>query len=193
MGMDYYKILGVDKAASDDDLKKAYRKLAMKWHPDKNPNNKKEAENKFKQISEAYEVLSDPQKRAVYDQYGEEGLKGQVPPPGAGRGRPGRRDVLLHRRRRAQRVPVQPAQRGGTSSRSSSARPARSAAWAVAWAAAWGRARDADRRHAVLVVDLRGRHLRLGVRRRRRRAPRDARRWRREGVEGAGDREEAAV
>lgn len=84
MGLDYYKILGVDKAASDDDLKKAYRKLAMKWHPDKNPTNKKEAESKFKQISEAYEVLSDSQKRAVYDQYGEEGLKGQVPPPGAG-------------------------------------------------------------------------------------------------------------
>ncbi|XP_042438584.1 dnaJ homolog subfamily B member 4-like [Zingiber officinale] len=84
MGVDYYKILGVDKGAKEDDLKKAYRKLAMKWHPDKNPNNKKEAEAKFKQISEAYEVLSDPQKRAVYDQYGEEGLKGQVPPPGAG-------------------------------------------------------------------------------------------------------------
>ncbi|XP_042461974.1 dnaJ homolog subfamily B member 4-like [Zingiber officinale] len=84
MGVDYYKILGVDKSAKDDDLKKAYRKLAMKWHPDKNPNNKKEAEAKFKQISEAYEVLSDPQKRTVYDQYGEEGLKGQVPPPGAG-------------------------------------------------------------------------------------------------------------
>ncbi|KAM3299941.1 hypothetical protein ACQJBY_041110 [Aegilops geniculata] len=86
MGLDYYKILGVDKAASDDDLKKAYRKLAMKWHPDKNPTSKKEAESKFKQISEAYEVLSDSQKRAVYDQYGEEGLKGQVPPPGAGGG-----------------------------------------------------------------------------------------------------------
>jgi DnaJ-class molecular chaperone len=57
MGLDYYKILGVDKGASDDDLKKAYRKLAMKWHPDKNPTNKKEAENKFKQISEAYEVI----------------------------------------------------------------------------------------------------------------------------------------
>nr|TKS04810.1 hypothetical protein D5086_0000139160 [Populus alba] len=89
MGVDYYKILQVDKTAKDDDLKKAYRKLAMKWHPDKNPNNKKEAEAKFKQISEAYEVLSDPQKRAVYDQYGEEGLKGQVPPPGAGGAGPG--------------------------------------------------------------------------------------------------------
>ncbi|KAK6943129.1 DnaJ domain, partial [Dillenia turbinata] len=84
MGVDYYKILQVDRNAKDDDLKKAYRKLAMKWHPDKNPNNKKEAEAKFKQISEAYDVLSDPQKRAVYDQYGEEGLKGQVPPPGTG-------------------------------------------------------------------------------------------------------------
>ncbi|KAJ4847086.1 hypothetical protein Tsubulata_040923 [Turnera subulata] len=84
MGVDYYKLLGVSKDAKDDDLKKAYRKLAMKWHPDKNPNNKKEAEAKFKQVSEAYEVLSDPQKRAVYDQYGEEGLKGQVPPPGSG-------------------------------------------------------------------------------------------------------------
>ncbi|CAL1394114.1 unnamed protein product [Linum trigynum] len=86
MGVDYYKILQVDRSASDDDLKKAYRKLAMKWHPDKNPNNKKDAEAKFKQISEAYEVLSDPQKRAVYDQYGEEGLKGQVPPPNAASG-----------------------------------------------------------------------------------------------------------
>ncbi|KAF8409190.1 hypothetical protein HHK36_005264 [Tetracentron sinense] len=83
MGVDYYNILQVDKNAKDDDLKKAYRKLAMKWHPDKNPNNKEAAEAKFKQISEAYEVLSDPQKRAVYDQYGEEGLKGQVPPPEA--------------------------------------------------------------------------------------------------------------
>ncbi|RDY12409.1 DnaJ-like subfamily B member 13, partial [Mucuna pruriens] len=86
MGVDYYKILQVDKNAKDDDLKKAYRKLAMKWHPDKNPTDKKDAESKFKQISEAYEVLSDPQKRAVYDQYGEEGLKGQVPPPSGGGG-----------------------------------------------------------------------------------------------------------
>ncbi|KAJ6690883.1 DNAJ-like protein SUBFAMILY B MEMBER 13-LIKE [Salix koriyanagi] len=89
MGADYYKILQVDRTAKDDDLKKAYRKLAMKWHPDKNPNNKKDAEAKFKQISEAYEVLSDPQKKAVYDQYGEEGLKGQVPPPDAGGAGPG--------------------------------------------------------------------------------------------------------
>ncbi|MCO5557303.1 hypothetical protein L7F22_010864 [Adiantum nelumboides] len=58
MGVDYYNVLNVPKNASDDDLKKAYRKLAMKWHPDKNPNNKKEAEAKFKQISEAYEVRS---------------------------------------------------------------------------------------------------------------------------------------
>ncbi|KAH9301916.1 hypothetical protein KI387_013499 [Taxus chinensis] len=83
MGVDYYNVLKVGRNATDEDLKKAYRKLAMKWHPDKNPNNKKEAEAKFKQISEAYEVLSDPQKRTIYDQYGEEGLKG-VPPPDAG-------------------------------------------------------------------------------------------------------------
>ncbi|CAA7397211.1 unnamed protein product [Spirodela intermedia] len=82
MGVDYYNILKVNRSATDDDLKKSYRRMAMKWHPDKNPNNKKEAEAKFKKISEAYEVLSDPQKRAVYDQYGEEGLKG-IPPPGS--------------------------------------------------------------------------------------------------------------
>jgi DnaJ family protein B protein 4 len=60
MGVDYYKILQVDKTAKDDDLKKAYRKLAMKWHPDKNPNNKKEAEAQFKKISEAYDVCTYP-------------------------------------------------------------------------------------------------------------------------------------
>lgn len=110
MGLDYYEILTVERGATEEDLKKAYRKLAMKWHPDKNPTNKDEAEAMFKQISEAYEVslspqnlllslhismlyiligcfplsfhllfhfqvLSDPQKRQVYDQYGEEGLK----------------------------------------------------------------------------------------------------------------------
>lgn len=75
MVVDYFKILEVDRNANDDDLKKAYRKLAMQWHPDKNPNNKKESESKFKQISEAYDVLSDPQKRVVYD---------QVPPADSG-------------------------------------------------------------------------------------------------------------
>ncbi|XP_010548385.1 PREDICTED: dnaJ homolog subfamily B member 1 [Tarenaya hassleriana] len=75
MGVDYYNVLKVNRNASDDDLKKSYRRLAMKWHPDKNPNSKKEAETKFKQISEAYDVLSDPQKRQIYDRYGEEGLK----------------------------------------------------------------------------------------------------------------------
>ncbi|KAJ1685013.1 hypothetical protein LUZ63_016403 [Rhynchospora breviuscula] len=82
MGLDFYKVLQVDRNANDEDLKKAYRKLAMKWHPDKNPSNKKEAEAKFKQISEAYEVLSDPHKRTIYDQYGEEGLNSEMPPTG---------------------------------------------------------------------------------------------------------------
>ncbi|MED6122508.1 hypothetical protein PIB30_040416 [Stylosanthes scabra] len=84
MGLDYYKTLEVERTATDEDLKKAYRKLAMKWHPDKNPTNKKDAETKFKQISEAYEILSDPHKRAICDQYGEEVLKGQRPTPGGG-------------------------------------------------------------------------------------------------------------
>ncbi|KAL7752359.1 Molecular chaperone (DnaJ superfamily) [Sorochytrium milnesiophthora] len=83
MGKDYYALLGVDKKASDDDLKKAYRKLALKHHPDRNPNNVEGAKKKFQEISEAFEVLSDSNKRAVYDQYGEEGLKG-MPPGGAG-------------------------------------------------------------------------------------------------------------
>ena len=66
---DYYQLLGVSKTSSADEIKKAYRKLAMQYHPDKNPGNK-EAEAKFKQISEAYEILQDPQKKAMYDQYG---------------------------------------------------------------------------------------------------------------------------
>jgi len=70
---DYYKILGVEKSASENDLKKAYRKLAIKYHPDKNQGDKA-AEEKFKEVSEAYEVLSDSEKRKVYDQFGKEGL-----------------------------------------------------------------------------------------------------------------------
>jgi len=69
--IDYYKILGIDKNASDDDIKKAYRKLARKHHPDLNPNDK-EANKKFQQINEANEVLSDPEKRKKYDQYGKD-------------------------------------------------------------------------------------------------------------------------
>ncbi|KAK4752907.1 hypothetical protein SAY87_021705 [Trapa incisa] len=83
MGVDYYNILKVNRNASEDDLKKAYKRLAMIWHPDKNPTSRRsEAEAKFKQISEAYDVLSDPQKRQIYDLYGEEALKsGQFPSP----------------------------------------------------------------------------------------------------------------
>lgn len=74
MGKDYYKTLGIQKGATDDDIKKAYRKLALKYHPDKNK--AAGAEEKFKEIAEAYEVLSDKKKRDVYDRYGEDGLKG---------------------------------------------------------------------------------------------------------------------
>ncbi|KAJ8773726.1 hypothetical protein K2173_006376 [Erythroxylum novogranatense] len=74
MGVDYYNLLKVSRNATEEELKKAYKRLAMKWHPDKNPVNKKEAEAKFKQISQAYDVLSDNQKRQIYDAYGEEGI-----------------------------------------------------------------------------------------------------------------------
>ena len=75
---DYYEVLGVDKSASEDEIKKAYRKIAIKYHPDRNPGNK-EAEEKFKEAAEAYDVLHDPQKRQQYDQFGFNG-------PGAGFG-----------------------------------------------------------------------------------------------------------
>lgn len=74
---DYYEVLGVAKTASEGEIKKAYRKMAMKFHPDRNPDNK-DAEDKFKEASEAYEVLSDQQKRATYDQFGHAGLDGQA-------------------------------------------------------------------------------------------------------------------
>ncbi|HAW50520.1 TPA: molecular chaperone DnaJ [bacterium] len=75
MKRDYYEILGVPKNASLDEIKSAYRRLAKKYHPDVASGSKKEAEEKFKEISEAYEILSDPQKRSQYDQFGHEGLK----------------------------------------------------------------------------------------------------------------------
>ena len=78
---DYYEVLGVGKNASDDEIKKAYRKLALKYHPDKNPGDKS-AEEKFKEINEAHDVLSDKQKRARYDQFGHAGVDGA----GAGAG-----------------------------------------------------------------------------------------------------------
>ena len=72
---DYYEVLGVQKNANEAELKKAYRKLALQYHPDKNPNNK-DAEDKFKEAAEAYEILSDSNKRSRYDQYGHAGMKG---------------------------------------------------------------------------------------------------------------------
>ncbi|XP_020683130.1 dnaJ homolog subfamily B member 1 [Dendrobium catenatum] len=79
MGVDYYNILKVNRNATNEDLRKAYRRLAMLWHPDKHRGDKQIAEARFKEISEAYDVLNDPQKRAIYDENGEEGLKGTAP------------------------------------------------------------------------------------------------------------------
>lgn len=82
MGKDYYKVLEIPRNATEQEIKKAYRKMALKYHPDKNKS--PGAEEKFKDIAEAYEVLSDPQKREVFDKYGEEGLKGAPRQPSAG-------------------------------------------------------------------------------------------------------------
>ena len=79
---DYYEVLGVNRDASEEEIKKAYRKLAMKYHPDRNPDNPK-AEEQFKEAKEAYEILSDDQKRGAYDQYGHAGVD---PSMGAGAG-----------------------------------------------------------------------------------------------------------
>lgn len=77
MNKDFYKILEINKNSTDNEIKKAYRKLAVKWHPDKNPDNKEEAEKNFKLVSEAYDVLSDSNKKKIYDQYGIQGLEQQ--------------------------------------------------------------------------------------------------------------------
>jgi len=76
---DYYEVLGVAKNANADEIKKAYRKAAIKYHPDKNPGDK-EAEEKFKEAAEAYDVLSNPEKRARYDQFGHAGMSGAAGP-----------------------------------------------------------------------------------------------------------------
>ena len=82
---DYYEVLGVDKNASEDEIKKAYRKLAIKYHPDKNPGDK-DAEAKFKEAAEAYDVLHDPEKRKQYDQFGFDGPAGMGGSGGFGGG-----------------------------------------------------------------------------------------------------------
>src|SRR6478735_5738718 len=86
---DYYEILGVQKGASQDEIKKAYRKVAMQFHPDRNPGDKA-AEEKFKEAAEAYEVLSDADKRAQYDRFGHAGVQGN----GRGFGGPNMEDIF---------------------------------------------------------------------------------------------------
>src|SRR5258707_15766112 len=83
MSQDYYDLLGVGRTASADDIKKAYRKLAMQHHPDRNPDNK-DSERKFKDLSHAYDILKDPEKRAAYDRYGPAAFEGAAGPNGPG-------------------------------------------------------------------------------------------------------------
>ena len=113
---DYYGILGVKKTASAEDVRKAFRKLARKYHPDVNPGDKK-AEEKFKEISEANDVLSDPKKRKLYDEFGEDGLRERFRPllardvrraheaSGRGGGREGQTPTSCGRRARRSRRP----------------------------------------------------------------------------------------
>uniref|UniRef100_A0A8D0G5W6 DnaJ heat shock protein family (Hsp40) member B1 n=1 Tax=Sphenodon punctatus TaxID=8508 RepID=A0A8D0G5W6_SPHPU len=82
MGKDYYRTLGLSRGASEEDIKRAYRKQALRYHPDKNK--EPGAEERFKEVAEAYDVLSDPKKREIFDKFGEEGLKGGGPSTGAG-------------------------------------------------------------------------------------------------------------
>ena len=95
MEEDYYKILGVERTATDEEIKRAYKKTAIKYHPDRNPGNK-EAEEKFKQAAEAYEVLHDPDKRARYDQFGKAGLEGMGGAGGFGAGGMDLNDIFTH-------------------------------------------------------------------------------------------------
>ena len=97
---DYYEVLGVEKNASDAEIKKAYRKLAMKYHPDQNPGDKS-AEEKFKEINEAYEVLSDADKKARYDQYGFAGVDPNFNPKAISSAAARRRPAAEEARRRA--------------------------------------------------------------------------------------------
>src|SRR4026209_1176893 len=90
---DYYEVLGVNRDASEDDLKKAYGRLAMKWHPDRNPDNPK-AEEHFKEAKLAYEILSDSKRRSAYDQFGHAGAAAAFAGPGAGAGFSGFGDVF---------------------------------------------------------------------------------------------------